>query len=273
MADYERMSPSEVQLLAKRGDKKALYEMAWRMELMPGNRNNPSESCAWQDFWFEKAANAGYIEAKSRYARSLADRIPYAEYRQKAVHYFQSIVEDFDAGRFGAEDDRLDGIISKFYLGIMLCEGYHTRRDPIKGVELIKSAGVLTNGFEGFGFRLMFALGQMYATGLAQAGEDPTIDDLEQAIKYLDIAVRRFNDGRDDPRRRDIAKQLIETQKDRIVHKREWKILHGAENTVFTGADERRADALRLSPEVRQRLDADNAALARLRERLAREGW
>jgi len=59
MANYENTDIAEVQRLAKQGDNDALYEMAWRMP--PEIQKDPVESCAWQDYWFEKAANAGNI--------------------------------------------------------------------------------------------------------------------------------------------------------------------------------------------------------------------
>ena len=50
MVDYEKMSALEVQGLARQGDKDALYEMAWRIELLPvGDRDIPVECCVWQD--------------------------------------------------------------------------------------------------------------------------------------------------------------------------------------------------------------------------------
>ena len=272
MVDYEKISASEVQRLAKQGDKDALYEMAWRTELMPaGDRNNPVESCAWQDYWFEKAADAGHIDAKSRYARSLIQRVMDKDCRKKAMGYFQSLSDDLDAGKLSGEQ-REDGALAKFWLGIMLCEGYHTPRDAEKGRKLIESAETFFNGFEGFGYGLMNKIGNLYATGLAQAREEPSIADLEKAIKYLDMAVKRFNPERDDPNNRGylkLAKDQLETQRKRIVEKSSI----GREETVFVGAKERRTKMMEISDAARQRVEADKAALARLRERLAREGW
>ena len=273
MADYENMSTSEVQRLARQGDRDALYEMAWRLELLPvSDRNNPVENCAWQDYWFEKAADAGNIDAKSRYARSLIDRVMNAEDRQKAMGYFQSLAGDFDAGKLRG-DQWQDGALAKFWLGIMLCQGYHTRRDAIKGVELIQAADALTNGFEGFGFVLMYKIGELYATGLTQPGEEPSIADLEQAVKYLDIAIKRFNPEKNNPAMLDLAKQLSGTQKKRIKSKRELLSSLGREDTHFAGKDERRRKMMEISAAARQRMEADKAALARLRQRLARERW
>lgn len=227
------------------------------------------ERCAWQDYWFEKAADAGNVDAKSRYARSLIDRPLDAEWRKKAFGYFQSIMNDFDGGKLTA-DQEVDGILSKFWLGVMLCEGYHTQRDAIKGVKLIKEADSLSNGFEKFGFRFFYILGELYATGLAQPGEEPSEEDLEIAIKYLGEAIKRFNPDRDNPSMLDMAKQMFEVQKKRIVNKMEM----GGNNTIYSGADERRKKWLEpATGAVKQRMDADKAALERLRQRLAREGW
>ena len=271
---YENMRISDVQRLAKQGDKEALYEMVWRHEeLIPGA--DPIEQCAWQDYWYEKAANAGHIDAKFRYAQSLISRVMNAEDRQKAMIYFQNISDDYDAGKLITEDDKECGIISKLRLGIMLCEGYYTKRDAVKGVELINAAENLTNGFSGYGFVTMSKLGELYATGLAQPGEEPSIADLEKAIKYLGIAIDPSTKKPDnlDHRKLELVKQLFETQKKRVVTKREIKVQTGKEDTFFAGADERRKKMMEISDAARQRMEADKAALKRLQERLAREGW
>ena len=286
MADYEKMSVSEVQRLAKLGDKEALFEMAWRIELIPAkDRDNPVECCAWQDYWCEKAANAGNNEAKSRYARSLIDRIMNEDDRQKAMRYFMELADDFDANRLSAEQ-REDGVIAKLWLGIMLCEGYHTPRDPVKGTKLIKEADTFFHGFEGFGYKPMYKIGEVYATGLAQVGEEPTIGDLEQAIKYLTIAIQRFNPEKIKPERLEHAKRLLENCKQwkktkESLHKDmediqsaiEGRPVKLPESTTFSGAKERREKMMENSPAAIQRLEADKTAKVRLSQRLAREGW
>jgi hypothetical protein len=272
--DYEKISASEVQRLARQGDRDALYEMVWRHEefLPAGDRNNPAERCAWQDYWFEKAAGAGIVDAKSRYANSLVDRVMNAEDRQKAMSLFQSLADALKAGKL-SEAEKEDGTIAELRLGIMLCEGYGTPRDAVKGAALIKSAEAGTNGFNGFGFSVMLKLGELFAAGLAQPGEEPSIADLEQAVKYIAAAVKRFNPERDDPERLKLAKQLWENSQKRIATKMAIKSGGGQENLVFPGADERRKKMMELSVAARQRMEADKAALKRLRERLAREGW
>ena len=267
MIDYEKISASEVQRLVKQGDKEAMFEMVWRPELMPsGFGNNPVENCAWQDYWFEKAADAGHIDAKSRYARSLINRIMNAEDRQKAMRLFESLVADFDAGRLGKEEE-IDGILSKMWLGIMLCEGYHTQRDAIRGAELIQAADALTNGFNEFGFGPLSKIGDVYATGLAQPGEEPSLADLEKAAKYIEKAIRRFKPDKDDPNNRGYL-QLRENML--IEVKTEIDNFDGSV-TVFAGANERRKKMMEISDAARQRMEADKAALARLRERM--KGW
>jgi len=272
MADYENMGTSEVERLAKHGDKDALYEMAWRM---PADvQRNPVESCAWQDYWFEKAADAGNIDAKSRYARSLVDRIMNAEDRQKAMKYFESLLADYNAGKLVGENET-DGILAQFWLGVLLCEGYHTPRDAVRGAKLLEAAHVKTNGFEKFGYKFHNTLGELYATGMAQPGEDPSVADLEKSIQYLEGAIKRFNPEKNDPNNRgylQLTKDMYELQKKRIVNK---MITQGdiIVDLSDTEKNERRRRMMEVSPLARERVAADKAAIARLRQRLSREGW
>jgi len=276
MVDYENMSTSEVQRLAKQGDKNALYEMIWRMELIPAEiRNNPVERFAWSDYWFEKAADAGHIIAKARYARSLVDRIMNAEDRQKAIRYYQSLVDDFDTGKLSG-DDREWGEVAKLWLGVMLCEGYHTQRDAIKGAKLIKEAEALTKGFEGFGYKVMKTLGEVFGQGCAQSGGDPSVDDLKQAIKYQETAISRFNPEKDDPNKRgylELSKKYLEILKKRKDSKESLKSFTGNESTYYSDFDKWQEEMMSISPEGRDWLEANKVAKKHLRERLAREGW
>jgi len=274
MVNYEQMDLSDVQRLARQRDKDALFEMAWRMP--DAAKNNPVENCAWQDYWFEKSADAGNIDAKSRYARSLINRIYNPEYRQKAIGYFQSLVNDLDAGRLN-EEQRIDGIISKLWLGIMLCQGFGTRRDAIKGSELIKAADSLTNGFADFGYGPLSKLGEVYGQGCAQIGGEPSISDLAQAIKYQETAIKRFNPERDDPNNRgflSVAKEYLEMLKERKGNKEQSQKLTGKEpSTINPDFGVWQHGMMELSTAAQQRLDAEKAAGVRLRDRLSKEGW
>ena len=272
MADYENMAIQEVQRLARQGDGDALYEMAWRTELMPPeDRNDPIESCAWQDYWFERAAATGHIDARSRYARSLKDRIMNAEDRQKALGLFEGLVADFDAGRL-SKDQEIDGIISKLWLGVMLCEGFYTRRDAIRGAKLIKEAHSLTNGFEGFGYKVLSKLGELFESGFAQPSDDHSLSDLEKAVEYKETAIRRFNPERDDPNNRgylQIEINMLENTKKMLANAKDGFI----EELSDEYKRERRERLMKISDAAAQRLMADKDALARLRQRSAREGW
>jgi hypothetical protein len=277
MVNYEKMDGSEVKRLAKQGnDKEALFEMSWRPELMPSgvDSQDPVYRCAWQDYWFEKAADAGNIDAKSRYARSLVDRIMNAEDRQKAMKYFESLLADYNAGKLVGESE-IDGILAQFWLGIMLCEGYHTQRDVARGVKLLEAAHAKTNGFEKFGYRFHRTLGELYATGMAQPGEDPSVADLEKAIKYLETAISRFNPEKDDPNNRgflQLTKDMFQLQKKRIVN---TMIIRGDKIVDLSDAEknERRRRMMEVSSAAQQRTNADKAALTQIRQQLAREGW
>jgi len=274
MADYENKSTPEVVGLVKQGDSEAMYEMAWRIDMLPPEEDNPVGRCAWQDYWFEKAANAGHVFARSRLARSLRDRALDAEYRQQAMDLFQRLAEDYDAGRLTDDDHKNHGVLAKLWLGVMLCEGFHTKRDPEKGVGLISSAKSLTNGFRNAGFETLFELGCLYSDGFVQPGEEPSIADVEQAIEYLETAIKRFDKEQGNPKALEIAESLLRIQEDRARAKRTLKSTLGSESTHLPQeeVDERRKQILGLSFESRQRLEADKSALARLRQRLALEG-
>jgi len=276
MVDYEKISAFELQELARQGDNEALFEMAYRFELMPANdRDNSIECCAWQDYWLGKAADAGNIAAKSQYANSLINRIMNAEDRQNAMRLFKQLAEDFDSGKL-SKDKEIYGIVAKLKLGIMLCEGYHTQRDVIEGVKHIEAADTLTNGFEKFGFGPLRKIGEMYNEGLAQQGEEPSIADLEKAIKYLETAVKNFVQADDDPNNRgylQLTKDMIENNKQWKAHKEREKTSRGWEDTNAPDAEERRIKRMEVPDFVKSRMDADKAALTKLRQRLAQEGW
>jgi len=297
MENYENMDIERVKRLAKQGDKNALCEMIWRLNGISDDpaytSDDEAERCAWQDYWYEKAADAGHIDAKGSYARSLINRIMDKDCRQKAMKYFQELVNDFDAGKL-VGDDWGWGSIAKVRLGIMLCEGYHTDRDAIKGAKLIKEAEDLTEGFKNVGYKLLNELGNLYEGGLAQPGERPSIADFAQAIKYFAAAISRFNPEKDDPNNRgflDLTKQIFENTKERLkanveilisqinislsINIDSYKNSLPNENPELSKEekDERRKKMMEISDASRQRLEADEAAFKRLSERLAREGW
>jgi len=262
MIDYENMHYLEVKSLAKQGDNEALYEMVFRYEeLLPAcDKDNHAEIRAWQYYWYEKAADAGNLYARYEFAKSLINVcIMNVEDRLKAMIYFQSLANDLDTGKFRSENEREFGIIAKLWLGIMLCEGYHTPHDPLKGAALIETADTLTNGFTDFGIDIMIILAELYASGLAQPNNKKTSEaDLLIAVKYINTAFNSYNSKKDDIKKIIFARRLLE----RIM-----------ENTNLLNAKERRIMKMEISDSDRLRLEADKAALARLRQRLAMEGW
>jgi len=281
MASYEDMSTSEVQRLARQRNKDALYEMAWRIP--SGYGASPAEHCAWQDYWWEKAADAGHIEAKGRLARSLINRIFDVDDRNKAMGYFENLVRDLDSGKFaGNKDYEEDGIVAKLWLGIMLCQGFGIgeRRDPIRGAKLIREADNGTEGFDGFSFRVLNTLAEVYGQGCAQKGGEPTIDDLRQAIAYQRKAINRFDQKKDDPNNRghlqlanDYLKLMIERKGSKESLKDSTSFFGIDDSTVNPVFKEWQDRMMEVSPAAQQRINQDKAALSHLRQRLAREGW
>ncbi len=272
MADYENESLTIVKQMAKRNDKDALYEMVYRI---PSDiHTDPVQSCAWQDYWLERASDAGHIAAKRTYARSLINRTIDSDCRKKAMRYFESLSDDFDSGNLSG-DELADGAIGKLWLGIMLCEGYYTRRDAVKGTELIETARGFFNDFDGFGFKVLSTIGELYAEGFAQPGESPSISDIEKSIKYLDMAVKRFDPDNDDPNNRgylQLTKKMLELQKKRVA----YAITHVDDkisDLSETEKKERRDKLMKISDASRQRMEADKAALEQWRKRLTKEDW
>jgi hypothetical protein len=180
------------------------------------------------------------------------------------MDFFESIVNDYKAGKL-AEDDRSVGVVAKTELGIMLCEGLGTQRDYKRGVELIKSAETDMQSFGGFKFPHLLLIGELYALGFAQEDEAPSKDDLVKAIAYLERAIADFKPDRDDPRKLEQAKQLLDVQK---KHLPVWR--QDTQEYNMKVAKERREELSLPRGEVGQILDN---SMCRLRERLAREGW
>ena len=96
MANYKQLSTSEVQRLAKQGDKDALFEMRWKLdEVLPGKYNS-IEQMAWHNIWFEKAAEAGHADAKYQMAHAfyrMSSDGAAVEYRQKAYRYLRALLK------------------------------------------------------------------------------------------------------------------------------------------------------------------------------------
>ena len=279
MIDYENKSTSDVQRLARQGDKHALYEMAWRIDLLPDvERKNPIEGYAWRSYWWKKAADAGHINARFRYARLLIDRPINFEDRQEAMNYYQSLSNDFDNGQLDKGEDEERGIIAKLWLGIMLCEGYHTKRDAKKGVELINFAKKKLDNFYGFGFMVMYQLGILYSTGLVDPSEmeEPTLKDLEQGAEFYKTAIERFDPNKDNKGIFDIVNNHFEHTKNWIEKiRREGGVLifEWTEDDRKKYTAERRIEKMKLSDDGQKQIDTVKTALKRLHERLAREGW
>jgi len=280
MPSFEQQNTDVVVLHAKRGDRDALYEMAWRTELMKPNENTQAGQCAWQDYWWAKAADAGNIIAKGRLARSLVNRIFDVNDRSKAIGYFDSLVKDMDAGKFSGNADYLEeGVIAKLWLGAMLCQGFGMGewRDPVRGERLLREADDGTNGFQGFGFRVLGMIAEVYGQGAAKKGGEPSTDDLRQAIAYQKKAVAVFNLEKDDPNNRgflQIAKEYLAALEARLQSKEQLKdIGFDPHKTINPDFDKWRNRMMEISPAGMERKAADKAALAQITMRLSSEGW
>jgi tetratricopeptide (TPR) repeat protein len=276
MLDYRSMNSEELLRYVKQGDAWAMFYMQWQFELIkPAGENSPIEDIvAWKDFWLEKGASTGHIPCKGQYASDLIDegRPIFAENRQKAMDLFESIVRDYDAGRLQGNFIRA-GVVAKIELGIMLCEGYGTKRDVVGGLKMMEEGASLARNDGGPGFAHCYRIGEVYATGLAQLGEEPSIADLEKAIQYFKDAISRYNPQLDAPYLLDAAKQMLETQSKRIDAKITLLESLGYENTVDTGAEARRNAWMALTGERLQLHEAIEAAKIRLKQRMLSEGW
>ena len=290
MANYENMSLNEVQRLARQGDGGALYEMAWRLEAIPPEipKNDPAYNCAWQDYWWEKAADSGYARAKDRYARSLVnERLYDSEWRQKGMGYFESLVRDFDAGKLKG-DLEIIGIVAKLQLGMMLCQGFGTRRDVAVGAKLLKEADSLTSGFDKFGFETLSKLAVTYGQGYIQVNGDPSIDDLRQAISLQRKANAAFDPQQNDPNNEGILgeakeylqlllgwKETKESLRDSIAALGS-ALGFGGSSSSITSSERFKTNQERMtkvSPAAQQRIKIEKDALTHVRQCMARLGW
>ena len=275
MANYENKPLSEVQYLARQGDNEALHEMRYRY---PDNEETPGK--IWAAIWDEIAAKKGHIYSKRLYAGFLKAMPPsanFAKNRQKAMSLFESIVEDYSAGKL-VEEDLSVGMVAKIELGIMLCEGLGTKRDYKRGLELIKSGENEMKSFGGPKFDHLISLGELYGKGYAQEDEEPSIKDLEISIEYLERAIAYFKTDRDDPRKLALAKQYLDHQKNSLPEKKKyWELRDTSTGLVkqmyfeksMGYADKRRKE----ESQPREMGDQIDSLMRKLRERLAREGW
>ena len=306
-----------IEKLAKQGDKDAIYEMVWRLDqsdlMLPEHRENQVERSAWQKYWYKKAADAGHSIAACRYAKNMYGyKLCFdPDYQQEAMKYFQLIVNDCDSGKLITEEEKDWGVTAKLFLGIMLCEGYHTPRDAKKGVKLIEEAKELNKkGFEDYGFSTLRELGEIYGGGYTQPDEDPSSTDVEQAIKYLEAAIDESRTKKENPKNVEQAKKYLAHFRDtyldfkkgqeadneklaKDLKKEKEKKLQGLpnlydemneayklllENKKYTNlqyAKKRREEKEKvvLPDFVRSQMEEDKAAFKKLTQRLAQKGW
>ena len=288
MANYENMSLSEVQRLAKQGDGGALYEMAWRPEAKPSEipSSDPVYNFAWNDYWWGKAADAGNAEAKDRYARMLVNDRPYdSEWREKAMGYFESSVRDFDADKLKG-DLEIIGIIAKLQLGMILCQGLGTRRDAAAGAKLLKEADSLTKGFDKFGYPSLSKLAETYGQGCLQENGEPSIDDLRQAIALQRKAIAAFalDPQKNDPNNRGylgLAENYLQKLEEWKTTKESLKDSTNAfglddssgSASVSRGFKEWQAGMTQTSPDSQQIIKAIKDATVHIHQCMARLGW
>jgi hypothetical protein len=210
----------------------------------------------------------------------LIERIFDVDARKKAMKYFRSLAKDYDDGVITKKGY---GMISKLWLGIMLCQGLGlgNERDSEKGVALIEEADSLANGFEGkILYEDFYQLAVTYGQGCTQRNGEPLVDDLRQAVAYLQKAINCFDQKSDDPNNRGVlsnTKQYLEMLKKRKEHKEQFKDSSHALGIDVTISNPEfikwQEGMMAISPASQQRKDADKSALARLRQCLAQKGW
>jgi len=268
-----------------RTNKHAMFEMAWRLNEVPCVVDHMEQN-VWRPYWYERAAKAGHVDAKSRIARMYYD-MSYdgaaVEYRQKSVKYYKELSDDLDDGKLN-RDDMGYGETAKIWLGILLCMGNGwPLRDVKNGMKLIEKAEELTNSLEGYGFIPLNALGVMYAQGYAQMDEDPSRLDLEKAIMYLSASLEPAKTQKMDKGMVEHAVKYLEIVKKNLATKVDMSVFD-KENMILSSnitlaefnrlkAKERRETMMKLSYEMQQQLNAYESAIKRLKERLANEGW
>ena len=282
---YEAMNISDLKEEVKRMNKHALFEMAWRLKEVP-EVVDPQEQGVWQVYWYERAAKAGHVDAKSRIARQYFDMScdgAAVEYRQKAGRYYEELSNDFDNGKLNM-DDRGYGETAKIWLGIILCMGYGwPLRDVNGGMKLIKKAEELTNNLDGYGFNALNAIGVMYAQGYAQPDEDPSRLDLEKAIKYLSVSLEPAKTQKIDKGKIELAEKFLDIVRKNLATKVDMSIFDKEKLILSSNislaeynrqkAKERRQTMMELPYNWQQQLNVYEAAIKRLNAHLANIGW
>ena len=286
MANYEDKDISELQRLVKQKDGEAMYEMAWRMEALPPEipRNDPTYFCAWQDYWWGKAADVGHVTAKLTYARSMIDDRPFdLEWHRKAKSYFESVVSDYDAGKLkGGLESK--GIVAKIQLGMMLCKGLGIHREVAVGKKLLEEADSLTNGFSEYGYITLSNLAETYGQGCVRENGDPSVDDLRQAIALQRKAIAAFDPRKNDPNNRGylgLAKDYLQNLEDQKRNKETLKDSMSAlgvsgssgSRDVSQSFKEWQEGMTQISPAAQRRIKSDKDALAYVRQCMVRHGW
>jgi TPR repeat protein len=271
MANYEQMSNSDVQRLAKQGDADALFEMSYRFDGPPS-----VDAFAWKNYWLKKAAEKGHLYACCDYATNLMTQpaISLEEARtnrELAFKYYQIVSEAYDrAGSNPSEDLQNVGPAAQVGLGILYCEGISkldgSDRQPAKGERLI-AKHVSPSALKSFNKPLQ--IGAVYEGGYTQDGEIPTDQDLVTAVQYFEAAISNYAEGRDNPNQYEVAKDLLRGTKTRQERRRN----EGPEGPVHPDIVGRRTSLWTPKGKVVEQAQELAAANQRIRERLRREGW
>jgi TPR repeat protein len=272
MANYEQMSNSEVQRLAKQGDAEALFEMTYRFDGDPRS----VDAYAWRLYWQEKAAKKGHLPACCDYAMNMmgqpAGSLEETQAnREIAFKYFKIVSDEYDrTGKSIGTDSEGIGPAAQVGLGTLYCEGISkldgSDRNPSKGEALIRknvSPGSLHS------FERPLDVGEVYASGYTQDGEVPTDQDLETAVQYLETALRYFDASKNRPQRKEDAEDLLRAVKNRQARRKN----EGPENPVHPDRVGRRTSLWTPKGKVVEQAQELAAANQRMRERLRREGW
>lgn len=277
MADYESISNEAVQKLARQGDPDAMFDMMYRTDL--AQSTSETEDIAWQDYWQERAANAGHVVARWKSARALIDNPCSSDERKrtnrkKAFDLFLGLVKDFEANKLN-EEDRPVGPLAKLELGILYCEGIcntdSSDRNPKEGLRLIKEGEESLKRTGELKIRHFELLGDLYAMGYTQPDELPTRSDVEKSIEYLECTLNHPDAVKMPRDRLKLIGNMLDAQKRRldapINREQELQRVRYRKKTWQQSEDVKKA--------VRDKgqESAIDDALRRLRERLTHKGW